>query len=261
MDPALALSERGWCRFDRDDVVLRWVETARSAARAALADPAHAHWLRCDGTWHAGVNILPNDGHGALPGGPALAGAAVDLAQSLYGPLAWDAGQVSAAWPGYPRQGTESDAAFRYRVRRDAAHVDGLKRAGPSNTRILGEPHAFILGLPLSETDPGASPVVVWDGSHRIIGAALQSALSDHSEKDWPGIDLTEIYQSTRRKIFDTCRRVVVHAQPGEAYLIHRQALHGITPWAEGAAAEQGGRMIAYFRPTFADWARWFASD
>jgi hypothetical protein len=33
--------------------------------------------------------------------------------------------------------------------------------------------------------------------------------------------------------------------------LIHRLALHGVAPWAEGAEAGPEGRMIAYFRPEF----------
>ena len=31
------------------------------AARAAVSDPANAGWLRCGGTWFAGVDVLAND--------------------------------------------------------------------------------------------------------------------------------------------------------------------------------------------------------
>jgi hypothetical protein len=42
-----------------------------------------------------------------------------------------------------------------------------------------------------------------------------------------------------------------VPAQPGEAVLVHRLALHGVAPWQKGATAPPEGRMIAYFRPEF----------
>ena len=51
--------------------------------------------------------------------------------------------------------------------------------------------------------------------------------------------------------MFETCRRVTVPAQPGEAYLVHRLALHGVAPWEDGAEAPEEGRMIVYFRPEF----------
>jgi len=38
-------------------------------------------------------------------------------------------------------------------------------------------------------------------------------------------------------------------AAPGQAYLLHRLALHGVAPWADGAEASADGRMVAYFRP------------
>jgi len=46
-------------------------------------------------------------------------------------------------------------------------------------------------------------------------------------------------------------------ACPGEALLLHRMILHGMAPWADGAAAEPEGRIIAYFRPEFADVQDW----
>ena len=61
--------------------------------------------------------------------------------------------------------------------------------------------------------------------------------------------DVTEIYQETRRRVFETCARVVVTAPPGCAIVLHRMTLHGVAPWAKGADAAGGRRMIAYFRP------------
>ena len=58
--------------------------------------------------------------------------------------------------------------------------------------------------------------------------------------EQWGEVDATEVYQATRRTIFETCERVTVTAKPGEAYLIHRLALHGVAPWQPGP---RPGRM------------------
>ncbi len=80
------------------------------------------------------------------------------------------------------------------------------------------------------------------------------------AQENWADIDLTIAYQAARREVFERCPRVTVAAQPGEAYLIHRHALHGIAPWQEAAKAPPEGRMIAYFRPELPggseDWLR-----
>ena len=53
---------------------------------------------------------------------------------------------LSVTYPGYPVQEHESDApAFGYRLKRDAAHIDGLIRDGPDIRRFAREYHAFIL--------------------------------------------------------------------------------------------------------------------
>lgn len=62
-------------------------------------------------------------------------------------------------------------------------------------------------------------------------------------------MDVTEIYASARREVFETCPRVALPAAPGEAILLHRLTLHGVAPWAAGATADPMGRAIAYFRP------------
>ncbi len=162
-------------------------------------------------------------------------------------------------YPGYPRQGDETDAAFNYRQRRDAAHVDGLARIGPDNRRYLREPHGFVLGIPLSDCDERASPLVIWEGSQTIIRAALLDALGGVPPTQWLGVDLTEAYQAARRSCFERCPRVTVHSRPGEAYVIHRHALHGVSPWADGARAGHEGRVIAYFRPVMASVEDWLA--
>ena len=244
--------DKGWCRIPHDVTLGGWVKHALPAARATVCDPGNAQWLRCGGTWFAGVNVLPNDSDGAVDGGPPLAGTAVDFIQNELGlgGFAWDRAQVSVCYPGYPRpMEQESEAAFRYRRDRDAAHLDGLLREGPERRRFLREHHGFILGIPMTETGEGASPLVVWEGSHEIVRNTFLEVFRDIEPLTWAGIDVTEVYQALRRRIFDQCPRVPVSAQPGECYVIHRLALHGVAPWAASARAPADGRMVVYFRP------------
>jgi hypothetical protein len=67
-------------------------------------------------------------------------------------------------------------------------------------------------------------------------------------EAQWSEVDVTEAYHAARQRCFETCRRVIVHAQPGETYIVHKFALHGVAPWT-GESVQGASRMIAYFRP------------
>lgn len=245
--------DRGWAVIPPDAAMAAWAAPAAAAARRLMAAPGAEY--RCDGTWFPGVNILPNEASGAAPaeGVPPLSGGAVDwIAAHLgFSGVAWDRAQISICLPGYPRHGSEeTDAAHRFRRTRDAAHVDGLLREPPSRNRRLGETHGFILGLPLfGVADPGASSMVVWEGSHEIMRAAFRRAYAGIAPQDWAAVDVTEIYQEARRRCFETCRRTPVTAPVGGAYVAHRLALHGVAPWTAGAGAGAGARAIAYFRP------------
>lgn len=258
-----AFYTRGWCRFGFDQRLADWVAGALPAARSAVLDPDNADWLRCGDTWFVGVNALPNDERGALGDGLAVAGRAIDFIHAALGlnGFGWDRAQVSVVYPGYPQpMASESAAAFRYRRERDAAHLDGVLRQGPHKRRHLREHHAFILGIPLVETSHDASPLTVWEGSHEIARRTLQRVFAGVAPDDWQSIDITDTYQSLRRRIFTQCARVEISARPGEAYLVHRLALHGIAPWPDGASAGSDGRMIAYFRPDMGDAERWLQS-
>jgi hypothetical protein len=250
---------RGWLVFPAERVVADWASCALAPALSAAHDLSLAHWLRCGGTWFVGVDALPNDAAGRVEGGPPLEGAAISFIRDelQFDPPLHKA-QVSICYRGYPKpyEG-ESEQAFRYRLTRDAAHVDGLHAEGPERRRHLKEPHGYILGLALNPVPPEAAPLVVWDGSHSIMGNAFRSAFGNLAPAVWPETDVTEVYQEARRTVFATCRRIPLPARPGEATLLHRHLLHGVAPWPETVPGPDDGRMIAYFRPELRNIASW----
>jgi hypothetical protein len=124
---------------------------------------------------------------------------------------------------------------------------------------MVKEPHAWIVGLPLTTSD--AAPLVVWEGSHRIMQAALQTALAPHPPASWGDVDITAAYQAARAEVFRVCVRREVPGVPGEAVLLHRHLVHGVAPWAEGATAPPEGRVIAYFRPVMDSVKDWLLQD
>ena len=250
---------KGWRRFSYDPAIAAWAQAALRQAKAVVAQPEmRKKWLQCQGTWFVGVDALASDGQGAL-GGVSLAGEVIDwLSEIDY--LPFHPAQLSVIYPGYPKPRIgDTEAGFRYRKNRDAAHVDGLLAVGPERRRMLKEPNAFILGLPLNSCSPAASPMVVWEGSHLIIAEVFQKAFAGIDATSWAEVDVTAVYQAARRQVFERCKRVLVHAAPGEAYVVHRLALHGVAPWQSGADAPEEGRMIAYFRPELATKSLWSA--
>ena len=253
--------ERGWQRFPLDPALAAWREAALLRARAALGDPAQAFWWRHGATWFVGVGALGNATDASVDGVPLEGGVVDEVARLGLAPTAWDIGQVSVTRPGYPgRDADESEVAHRFRRDRDAAHVDGILPVGPERRRMAQEYHGFILGLPLTDADPGASPLVVWDRSHIRIRDAFRRALADVPPERWFETDITETYQAARREVFARCERLELVAKPGEALLIHRFAVHGIAPWAKGAGAAPEGRVVAYFRPE-TDRERWLFGE
>lgn len=241
---------RGWDKIGPDPTIAAWAKAARPVAEAILATTDEA-W-RSGGTWFVGVDALPNATDGRL-NGAAFPWQALGLT-----PVPLHKAQLSTVRPGYPQPSAEEGAAaFRYRQQRDAAHLDGLLPIGPDRRRMIREPHAWIVGIPLNPSEEGASPLVLWEGSHKIMQMALADRLAGYPAEDWADVDITDVYQAARKEVFKTCSRVVLSAQPGEATLLHRLTLHGVAPWQDGAEAEDVGRMIAYFRPQLASVAQW----
>ncbi len=257
------LQQRSWVRFDSDPALLIWLKKVHPLALATAQDPALRHdWLRNNGTWFVGVNALANDKDGSIAGSGPMPGPAMDFIRQDLGldDIKLDRAQVSICYPGYPqRDKGDSDSAFQFRLTRDAAHVDGLHPVGPDRRRKLLEFQGFLIGIPVTKTDENASPMVVWEGSHQIMRAMFRKTLVGIDQTDWPMVDLTDAYQTARRAAFETCRRVVVHAHPGQAYLLHPMALHGVAPWQKGARAEESQRAILYFRPDI-DRAAWLTT-
>jgi len=256
---AALLARRGWVALPHDPKIAAWAAAAHAAACVVTADPAQQQrWLHHGATWFVGVDALPNGPDGGI-GGVALAG---DWRGLVRMPGQLHPAQVSVIHPGYPgRDPADTDAAHRFRRDRDAAHLDGLLAEGADKRRHLREPHAFVLGLALTATSAGASPLVVWEASPAIIRAAFVAVYAGISPDRWGDVDVTDAYQAARARVFADCRRVVVHAQPGQAVLVHRLAIHGVAPWDSTAKAPPEGRMIAYFRPILADPAAWLATD
>lgn len=242
---------KGWIRLPHDDAIARWGEHVYPLALKARNDPEQiANWLRAGGTWFVGVNAIDNDSAGRVNGGPALTGPLRDFIDMRFGWHDLDKAQVSITYPGYPQPDPQdSEAAFRYRRDRDAAHLDGLKAELPGGRRCVDEAHAYVIGIPLNRTDEAASPLVLWEGSHLIMRKAMEAVFADVSDHQLRRHDVTQAYQAARREVFETCPRLAVHANPGEAYLLDRFTLHGVAPWEDEAKAPPEGRMIAYFRP------------
>lgn len=254
-----ALHRDGFITLPVDPAVADWAAAAYPEALKITADPAQrTRWLRHGATWFVGVDTLPNAPDGSI-GGVALGGGWQDLVQS---PSHWHAAQLSVIYPGYPgRDAADTDAAHRFRQTRDAAHLDGLLAEGPDKRRHLREPHGFVLGIGLNAVGPGASPLVVWQGSPELIRAAFAAAYAGIDPADWGDVDVTQVYQAARSQVFATCPRRIVTPAIGQAVLVHRLAVHGVAPWEPGALAPPEGRMIAYFRPILKSPADWLAAD
>ena len=251
------LSSRSFAVLPRDPRVAAWAKAAHVEAVKVAADPVQqARWLRHSKTWFVGVDALPNGPDGSI-GGVDVAGpweGAIKMPQALH------PAQLSVVYPGYPRRDPdETDAAHKFRKTRDAAHLDGLLAEGPDKRRHLREPHAWILGIPLTASD--ASPLVVWEGSHEVIREALMTEFAGLPPAMWGDVDVTGVYNDARAEVFEICERTEVRLTPGQSVILHRLAIHGVAPWAAGAKAPPEGRMMAYFRPVMTDLKAWLRDD
>jgi hypothetical protein len=222
--------------------IATWANAAKTAGdRVVQGEGERRH----GSTWFVGVDALPNAPDGSVAGVSLLG----KWLTYVTPPGQWHRAQLSVVFRGYPKQDPdETDAAHRFRLNRDAAHVDGLLPEGRQKRRFLREPHGFIAGFPLDTVT--ASPLVVWHGSHLVMKAAFQAAFAGIPAEHCGDVDITEVYQAARRTCFDQCPRFPVTASPGEVILLDRHVLHGVAPWQDDGDAQM--RMIAYFRPQIA---------
>ena len=254
-------TDNGFCLFDHDDALFAWVASSLEPARLAVSAKRNRHWFRHDNTWFVGVNALPNKKTGRIGNGPALQGGAVDFIQRYLtsGDLSVDRGQISVCYPGYPKPSIgESELAYGYRLRRDAAHIDGVMRVGVE--RNIVEHNDYILALPMVKFSSDAAPLVVWQGSHKIMQVALSSFLADYPVEQWSTVAITDVYTKTRKQIFANCQRIEVQFEPGQSLLGHRHLLHGTAPWGTSASAGPDGRMICFFRPQTQSLEHWVSA-
>ena len=253
-------TKKGWSKFCFDKNIFNWTKAVIPTCKKIEKNREHIQdWMRCGDTWFVGVNILDNDQQGRVSDGPILSGEIIKFIKKEILPgVNWDRGQLSIMYKGYPKiTPGETVASFKFRLNRDAAHIDGLLPIGPDRHRMLREPHAFVLGVPLNVTDQNASPMVVWEESNIIIREYFVNLLSKYDVDEWGRTDLTQCYQEARRICFEKCERVIVHAVPGEADLVHRLTLHGVAPWTAKHSVTGEGRMICYFRPPLKDVSQW----
>lgn len=248
----MSVQEIGAMTYPATADTIRWASSARRFAQSISTDPdARTKHLRYQGTWFVGVDALPNDGAGCVGGLPFKGPWATDLPADL--PL--HPAQLSITYCGYPQQDPEQSAAnHRYRIRRSAAHIDGLLPEGPDRRRYAREFHAYVLGVHLDAVP--FAPTVYWAGSHVIMREALKKAVQG---RDVAQVDLTEPYQAARAQIFETCEKIALTPkQAGDAFLLDRFTLHGTEPWIGPLVKE--GRMIAFFRPCLPSAEDWFRS-
>jgi len=239
-----ALETLGFRLFDATQDTLRWARTAHKVACQVTRDPEQRQlWMRHQETWFVGVDALPNESDGSISQ-VALTG---PWHADIDPPAHWHKAQISVMHPGYPQQDDgQSDANHRFRVHRAAAHVDGVLLE--NGKRYVAEPHAFILGIALNQSD--AAPLKIWPESHHIMGPALARALAK-------GPDVTDAYKAARAEVFETIQPRDLPLSTGQSVLLHRHLLHGMAPWKDGDTAPPEGRMTVYFRPQFGNAKDW----
>jgi hypothetical protein len=255
------LARKGWAVFPSEAASEAWCDAAQRRAETVLRDPRLSRdMLRHGRTWFVGVDVMGCDAAGAVPGGPVLSGAGVAFAATQMSDNwagDWGRGQLSVAYPGYPRRDPgESLPNHRFRKTRAGAHLDGLLPKPPEKRRYFVEPHGVILGIALDDSTGGRSPLALWEGSHVLLLEMMRRALGTCPPDQMSDIDLTDIYAATRKTCFESCTRVDVGLAPGDMIVLHRALLHGLAPWE---SASPRPRRTVYFRPELANIADWLA--
>ena len=136
----MLFGKTGYIEFGYDEQIAKWAECAKKKSSRILADPAHLQkWLQCEGTWFVGVDVLPNNSSGDFTNAKLPNVFKSFMAKINLKP--YHKAQLSVIFPGYPKPRIgDSEAAFEYRRKRDAAHVDGFYQLVKKKDDILSSP-------------------------------------------------------------------------------------------------------------------------
>ena len=269
--------KNGWCFLDNGIENYRWIEATKANIRNKFRQKEYKDSdFRSGSTWFAGINFLDNEIGGDVDG--------ISFSSALWSQISgkfgvgikyWDTAQVSICWKGYPRKDrSESEKAFKYRLKKYSSHVDGLIPIGSSRKRFAKEFHAFILGIPIINNRVDSAPLMVWEGSHKIFRNMFRKVYAGLSETEISNLDVTEIYQKYRRKVFSTCPVRKVFSHNNQPYILDRHLLHGIESWSVPigdpllphldklfCTNPMSGRIVVYFRPAYKNPLDWITQN
>tara|TARA_B100001057_G_scaffold375264_1_gene380039 strand:- start:276 stop:1109 length:834 start_codon:yes stop_codon:yes gene_type:complete len=266
------LKKNGWSFLNVDSIHYEWTIEAKKQLETKFHQKLFDFKnLRCGSTWFVGTNFLDNSSNGSI--GAKL------MSKKIFGNILkkfgsnikyWDKGQVSICWPGYPKKDAkETEKSFNFRIKRFASHIDGIIPFGSKKRRFAKEFHAFILGFPIQNNCLECAPLVVWEGSHKIFRNFFKEIYEGVTSNKISSIDITELYNECRKKVFTNCEVKKIIPQFNQPYLLDRHILHGIHNWKEknniklntknnrSLNSISDGRVIIYFRPVFFDPLDW----
>ena len=111
--------------------------------------------------------------------------------------------------------------------------------------------------------------LVVWEGSHKIFRNFFRNIYEGVSSNKISDIDITELYNECRNKVFTKCNVKKIVPNFKQPYLLDRHLLHGIDQWKDQNFSSyaikhkhsvnnlSNGRIVVYFRPVFSDPYDW----
>ena len=260
------LNKNGWSFLNTDHIHYEWIAEAKEQLETKFHQKLYDYNdLRCGSTWFVGANFLDNSSNGNI-GTKSMSKIFFSNISKKFGPNIkyWDKAQVSICWPGYPKKDAkETKKSYDFRIKRFASHIDGIIPFGSKKRRFAKEFHAFILGFPLHNNCLDCAPLVLWEGSHKIFRNFFKEIYEGISFNKISNIDITELYNESRKKVFKNCEVKKITPQFKQPYLLDRHVLHGIDEWREKKNVKcspknhrllnslSDGRIIVYFRPVF----------
>tara|TARA_B100000902_G_scaffold171834_1_gene166099 strand:+ start:425 stop:1258 length:834 start_codon:yes stop_codon:yes gene_type:complete len=260
------LKKNGWSFLNVDSIHYEWTIEAKKQLETKFHQKLFDFKnFRCGSTWFVGTNFLDNSSNGNI-GAKLMSKKIFNNILKKFGPNIkyWDKGQVSICWPGYPKKDEkETEQSFNFRIKRFASHIDGIIPFGSRKRRFAKEFHAFILGFPIQNNCLDCAPLVLWEGSHKIFRKFFKEIYEGITSNKISSIDITELYNEYRKKVFTNCEVKKIVPQFNQPFLLDRHILHGIHKWKEKNNVKfnsknnrplnsiSDGRITIYFRPVF----------